>query len=228
MSTNLTKEEVQGILPRGTRHIVSDELMTVLNNIGDPDVAERYRDNFLDYSSILAEGRYKLTDYAHAVRFITYRLMDMSLTAAWCRTFPEKHQGAIDRGKDKDHIHAMASAYNKSKLVSTLFEKSMIPVHLVNADIHQKAINKLAMIMADPDATHRSQIDAANALLVHLKAPEVAKMQLDVTMKDDRAIEDLKNATAELALKQKMMLENSIVSVQEVAESKLVTESIGD
>jgi hypothetical protein len=55
-----------------------------------------------------------------------------------------------------------------------------------------------------------------------LKPPEVTKVELDIGLKKDSAMEDLKHTLTELALKQQQFIGAGVVHVSEVAKQKLV------
>lgn len=63
--------------------------------------------------------------------------------------------------------------------------------------------------------------DAANSLLNHLKPPEVQKVELDIGLKKDGAMQDLKSTLAELALKQRQFIDAGVVDLREVTSQKL-------
>ena len=223
-----TEAQLKNCLPAKCRNAITPEFVTRLNGLADPEIAEQYRENFYDYHHILKEGRYKLQDYANAVRFVTYRLMDLGIVDSYSSTFPDKYHAMVEKGRSRDFIASIASAYNKNKLVSGIFEQSLIPTHLANAHIHQEAINVLAKIIGDDDASYRSKIDAANSLLTNLKGPETAKLEVSVTNDSSSALEELRKATNELAAKQKMMLDESVVTTQEVADSIIIPKIINE
>lgn len=217
-----TEIEVKEALPRGARNIVTQDFVDKLNSFQDPGVAEAFRENFFSYSHILADGRYKLVDYANAVKFVSFRLMDLSITDSYKKVFHDKVQKFIASGYTNAEISSLASAYNKGKLVSTIFEKTLIPTHVLNADIHQQAINTLAGIMGDEEASNRAKIDAANGLLAALKAPETAKLEVDMKVSNNDAIKELQQATLALAQRQKDMLESGTYNAVEIAESQII------
>jgi hypothetical protein len=64
--------------------------------------------------------------------------------------------------------------------------------------------------------------DAANSILTHLKPPEVTKVELDIGLKKDSAMEDLKHTLTELALKQQQFLGAGVTQVKDLAQQKLV------
>jgi hypothetical protein len=64
--------------------------------------------------------------------------------------------------------------------------------------------------------------DAANSLLTHLKRPEVTKIELDVGLKEDKTITDLRQATMALAASQRAMIKSGMMNAKEVAHSQII------
>jgi hypothetical protein len=88
--------------------------------------------------------------------------------------------------------------------------------------LYQKALNVQAEIML----TARSEIartNAANSLLQHLKMPETAKVELDVNVKEDQSINELRQATLALARRQREMIASGAMNARDVAEQKVIT-----
>jgi hypothetical protein len=65
------------------------------------------------------------------------------------------------------------------------------------------------------------RVDAANSLLTHLKPPEVKKVELNVGLKDDGSIAELRRVTAELAEQQRNLIQGGAVTAASVARSTL-------
>ena len=64
--------------------------------------------------------------------------------------------------------------------------------------------------------------DAANSLLTHLRPPEVQKVELDIGVKKDGVMDDLKNVLTELALKQQQYIAAGITQISDVTQQRLV------
>jgi hypothetical protein len=64
--------------------------------------------------------------------------------------------------------------------------------------------------------------DAANSLLTHLKMPETQKVELEIGVKEDSSIAQLRQATLELARQQRLAMEAGAMNAQEVAHAKIV------
>jgi hypothetical protein len=107
--------------------------------------------------------------------------------------------------------------------VNLIFEQTMIPSYVLNQDLYQKALNVQAELMVSAHS-EKVRSDAANSLLTHLKMPETIKVELDIGVKEDGVIGQLRASTLELARQQRMMIEAGAMNAQETAHSKLVFE----
>jgi glutamine synthetase type III len=117
--------------------------------------------------------------------------------------------------------------YNKNMLVSKIFEQTLIPTHVLNADVYQKAINVQAYLMVNADS-EKVRTDAANSLLNHLKKPETSKVQLDISYKEDKTLEDLRATTQALVEQQRRLLEEKVINAKDVAEAVIISSEVED
>ncbi|RKM06230.1 hypothetical protein D6D84_07400, partial [Moraxella catarrhalis] len=209
--------------PSKYKRNVNDDLLEHINTILDhPELYDDYRNNFLTYISVIQDGKYKLDDYLNAIKYCTHKLMGESNMDSFVKTFPNRYQSMIAKGYTAKEMSAHVAMYNKNKLVNTILEQTMIPTWVLNQDLYQKAINVQADLMLNA-MSEKVRSDAANSLLVHLKPPEVKKVELDVGIKQNDEIEALRNITAELAAQQKRMIEAGVITAKQNAETKLIT-----
>lgn len=221
----LTKEQFKKALPAKLHGSLSDELLVGINNISrDPYEAQAIRENILGFSSILNNGSYKLTDYLNAVKYVSYKMMGDTNSVAWSKTFPKRYQNLISQNADDKTISAHVAMYNKTKLVYSIFEQSLVPTHILNADVFQQAINTQAALMKDTSVSPKVRSDAANSLLTHLKRPEAQKVELDITHKEDSTIQELRDLTMSLAAQQQQLIKNGAYSPKEIAHQQIVIE----
>lgn len=219
----LTVDVLKKSLPSKYRKNVNDDLLEHINTILDhPELYDDYRNNFLTYISVIQDGKYKLDDYLNAIKYCTHKLMGESNMDSFVKTFPNRYQSMIAKGYTAKEMSAHVAMYNKNKLVNTILEQTMIPTWVLNQDLYQKAINVQADLMLNA-MSEKVRSDAANSLLVHLKPPEVKKVELDVGIKQNDEIEALRNITAELAAQQRRMIEAGVITAKQNAETKLIT-----
>ena len=216
----LTVDVLKKSLPSKYKRNVNDDLLEHINTILDhPELYDDYRNNFLTYISVIQDGKYKLDDYLNAIKYCTHKLMGESNIDSFVKTFPNRYQSMIAKGYTAKEMSAHVAMY---KLVNTILEQSMIPTWVLNQDLYQKAINVQADLMLNA-MSEKVRSDAANSLLVHLKPPEVKKVELDVGIKQNDEIEALRNITAELASQQRRMIEAGVITAKQNAETKLIT-----
>ena len=141
--------------------------------------------------------------------------------AAYMGTFPDRYADMHARGLTAKEMSSIISVYNKAKLVNLIFEQTLIPTWVLNQDLYQKAINVQADLMMTANS-EKVRSDAANSLLVHLKPPEVKKVELDIGLKADKGIDEMRTMLATLSAKQKELIDVGVVNTKEVAEMRLV------
>ena len=105
--------------------------------------------------------------------------------------------------------------------VTSVWEQSMIPTWVFNQDMHQKAINTQAKLMIDAKS-ETVRCNAADSLLQHLKQPEQTKVTLDINVKEDDSIRELRDVTLGLAEQQRKMIKAGALTADDMAKSKLI------
>jgi hypothetical protein len=126
----------------------------------------------------------------------------------------------VAQGLQAKDIASYVTAYNKSKLVNLIFEQTLIPSYVLNQDLYQRALNVQADLMVN-SGSDKVRCDAANSLLTHLKMPETQKVELEIGVKEDSSISQLRQATLELARAQRLAMEAGQMNAQEVAHTKI-------
>ncbi len=217
----LTIDQFKQALPDKVRKTINQELIDQINTtLSDPELYESYRDNLLSYTKVMADGRFKVSGYIDAVRYVSHKLMGCSNIDAYTKTFPDKYARFIQQNVQAKDIASYVTAYNKSKLVNLIFEQTLIPSYVLNQDLYQKALNVQAELMV---SSHSDKVrcDAANSLLTHLKMPETQKIELEIGVKEDSSIQALRDSTMALARQQRMMMEAGAMNAQDIAHTKL-------
>lgn len=222
--TTLTVDQFRQAFPDKVKKSINQELIDQINQtLSDPEMYEAYRDNLLSYTRVMADGRFKVNEYVNAVKYVSHKLMGATNIEAYSKTFPDKIQRFAAAGVSSKDVASYVTAYNKSKLVNLIFEQTLIPSYVLNQDLYQKALNVQAELMTTAKS-EKVRSDAANSLLTHLKMPEAQKVELDVKVREDSSIAQLRATTLELARAQRLMLESGAMNAQEVAHSKLIVD----
>ena len=218
----LTYEEVKEALPKGIGRSFPERLVDHLNDLiqGDEILRQGLRDNVLGYMHVLKEGKYRISDYVNAIKFVTYRLSGKGIKEAYKLTFPDRYKRLKEQGTEEKNIAAMATMYNKNQLVSKIMEQAMIPTWLLNQDLFQKAINTQAELMQTAKS-EMVRMQAANSLLTHLKPPETSKVEVDMTVNQQNIIEELRKVTDALAEQQYKAIQEGKATIIDIAQSDI-------
>lgn len=219
----LTIADVKAALPAHLRASVTQAMADTLNNISnDPLIVENIRDNFIGYSAIMKEGKFKTEDYIHAVSYVSFKLMGYSNEDAWARTFPQRHNLLVAKGTSKKDISAHVSGFHRGKLVNLIMEQSLVPSWVLNQDLFQKALNVQADLMMTANS-EKVRTDAANSILTHLKKPEAkGDFQINLNSEETSGMRELKGMLGQLAQQQREMIETGMMKTIDVAASKLI------
>ena len=222
MSAPITKELVARALPGNLKSAATDQLADMINQIStDPIIAEQIRDNFLSYTSVLKDGKYKVEDYLNAVAYCSYKLMGDSNQDAYFKTFPQRYANLVAAGRTPKEISAYVAAYAKGQLVNKIMEQTLVPSWVLNQHMYQAALNTQFKIMTDDDVSPKVRSDAADSLLTHLAKPKEAGPLINIDMGETSGMNELKDALARMAQQQQTLI-NAGVSTREIAAQDIV------
>lgn len=217
-----TKNEIMEALPPQVKRGVNAKVIDKLNDaLADPDMFMVMRENLVSYTNVMQKGKFSLENYIDAVKYISYKLMGASNLQAYRKTHPDRYHSMKERGLSEKDIASMISAYNKTKLVNLIYEQTLIPTWIMNADNLQKAINTQVEIMTNENNSPKVRSDAANSIMTHIKRPESTKIELDVSHKDNGALADLRAQTSLYVEAQRELLMKQQITAKEAAHSKI-------
>lgn len=222
----LTQEQIVRALPPNLKGAVTPSLVNTLNNIADPIIAEEIRNNFISYTGVLKEGKFKTEDYLNAVKYVTYKLLGKTNLDAYACTFPQRYQDLVAKGTSSKDIAAYVAAYNKGKLVNLILEQTLVPTWVLNQDIYQKAINTQAELMMNANS-EMVRMQAANSILTHLAKPKEAGPLVNIDMRETSGMNELKKALQDLAEQQQGLIKSG-VTTKEIAGQKLMGEVVSE
>lgn len=219
----LTLQQVAHALPPNLKNNVTQQLVDNINNaVSDPIMAEAIADNFLSYTQVLSEGKFKTEDYLSAVMYVSFKLMGMTNQDAYARTFPARYRTLLNNGTSTKDISSYVAMYNKGRLVNLILEKSLIPTWVLNQHIYQKAINVQAGLMANANSEMVRQL-AANSILTHLAKPKEVGPLINMNLNESSGLTELRNTMIQLATQQRELI-NQGVTTKAIADQVLVME----
>ena len=218
----LTIQQVEIAVPANLKSAITPQFVDTLNNLStDPVMAEQMRENFMSYTSVLKDGRFKTEDYLSAVMYVSYKLMGKTNLEAWGLTFPQRYQTLVARGTSSKDIAAHVSAYNKGKLVNLIMEQTLVPSWVLNQDLYQRALNVQADLMANA-MSEKVRSDAANSILTHLAKPkDNIAAQINIGLGENSGMNELRDTLTQLA-KQQQDLINRGVSTKDIAAQTII------
>lgn len=222
----ITQDQLEKALPRALKTFATDELTDKINKITtDPIFADHIRENFLSYSNVLQEGKYKMDSYLQAIAYVSFKFMGYNNTEAYKRTFPDRYADLIARGKTPIEISSYVAAYHRTKLVNKIMEQALIPSWILNNDAYQEAVNKNLSLMRTA-RSEKVQAMAADSLLKHLARPEPKDNAplLNIDMRQSSGLDELRDAITSLAQKQKELIEQG-VATKDIAEQSLYVQA---
>jgi len=206
MDKPLTMEVFQQALPAVMRKNVNQNLLDQINNtLGHPEILAAFKDNLLDYATVLNTGKYRMSNYISAVKYVSFKLMGSTNIEAYTKTFPDKYAQFLADGVNSKDIASYCTAYHKSKLVMAIMEQTIIPSHILNAPMYQQALNVLSDLMLNANS-EKVRCESANNILAALKRPETQKIELDIGINRGEIIEDYEKAMRLMVEKQQELI----------------------
>lgn len=220
----LTLDNVKKVVPAKLKDSIEQSFVDKLNNLAnDPIVADQIRNNFISYAHVINDGKFSIEEYLSAVKYVSFKLMNLTNVDSYARTFPQRYAGLLARGTSQKDIASYVSAYNRGKLVNLILEQTLVPSWVLNQDIYQKAINTQAELMNNAKS-ERVKCMAADSILKALAKPEAAGPLVNIDMKESSGINELKQALVELAANQKKSIEKGILTPRNIVEAEIINE----
>lgn len=222
----ITADDIKKALPANLRSAATQSLADLVNNVTtDQILAEQVRDNFISYTTVLRDGKFKMEDYLNAVVYVSHKLMGANNQDAYFKTFPQRHAALVAKGTASKDIAAYVSAYHKGKLVNLIMEQSLVPSWVLNQDIYQKAINTQAELMLHAQS-EKVRCDAANSLLTHLGKPkEGTNFQINIDQRQNSGMQEIEDTLRQLAEQQQLAITNG-TPTNIIAGSNLIREVV--
>lgn len=214
--------ELKESLPDSMQRYATKAVLNQINDIcEDPQKAQAIRQNVISYSSVLNNGKFKLSDYVNAVAFVSYTLMNHSHEEAYALTFPERYRRLKAKGTKAKDLSAYVSAFRANKLVKMVAEQSIIPGFIMYSDIYQLAIMTQRDIMLDTDISPMVRQKAADSLMDKLAPPtETVKVQANIGISSSSPVQALQDALNALAQGQYTQINNG-GKTREVSQQRL-------
>lgn len=221
----VTKEELQAAIPskKGT---ITDELVELINKVQtEPEFqGESLAQTMITYQNVMKSGRVGIKQYMNAVRFCAYLIsMDDNYTEAykrvfWDTDFVKNRVNLSTADPQYGELTSAASRYRRSKVVVDILTLSQVPLDVIFGGYRYKAMGVLAEMMTTAKLD-RDKIQAARSVLEMTKNDTV-KIDLDIGVKEDSAVMNLKTQLAELASQQVALLDAGATDLKQLGGMK--------
>jgi hypothetical protein len=168
----------------------------------ETDGADLVRENWLTHANVLREGTYSMDQYTTAIKYVSLKQMGHTNQQAYSIALSDRYQELRAKGYDDQRISSHVAAYHKGALVQKLLAQSTIPLYMLYQDEAHKAIAVLVDVMTSDESSQKTRAEAADKLLTHVKRPEAAKIELEVSQKAADGMNELTVMMRDLAQRQ--------------------------
>ena len=231
---NIDKEKLQRMLPRGSNHKVTDEIIALISSMED-DVGlfqDYMEESLLSHLPVLAQTKTDLNDYVNAIKYCNLK-QNMSNSKAWEIVFPERVQKLKDNSK-LDTISSHVAMFNKRDIVIKLDAQMMLAAHIQYAPIFHKSMTKLLQLSngisanGAPVSAH-VQFLSAKELVEQTRMPVDNTVELKIGQTDEAKKSQglMLKKMAEVAKNQQELLRQGH-SIEEVQRLNLVIEEVDE
>lgn len=215
--------DLQAALPPKLKNSFSAlSLQHLHGTLTNPDELEALAENFVTYTHILNNGKYKLESYINAVRYVTFKLMGLTNYDSYTRTFPDRYRNYLANGATNDMIHAYVSSFHNSKLVTQIMEQSVVSPHVLYRECFHDALFVQIALMNDTNVSDKVRSDAAAHVMNHTRPPEVKRVELDVTVGGTSVLDEFTQASRVMAEGIRERIANGSMTATEAIEQKVI------
>lgn len=213
-------QDLAKIIAKNSRRTIGEEEIKLIDELcGEGSVEPSYfKEKLVTFSSVI-NGMRSVTaiDYIKAVQYCSHLATGDSQYNAYSKTFPERVAAKASDGT----VRASSNLYHKTDLVQKILAMAEVPFHLLFMGKRYAAIEKLFELMNNA-GSERIQMESADKLLTHLKAPETSKIEIDIGIKKDSAIVSLEATLSQLASQQVAMIGSGQITAKHVVDAELI------
>ena len=201
----VTVEELKKIFPKKKESITS-ELVDIINDANNNPFfsGDEFISTVITYKDVLEKNKASIKDYLTAIRFCAYlESEDFNITEAFIKShshteFVQKNMNSPTTSSEYRQLTNAASRYRKRPIVVQILTQSQLGLHLMFQGELYRAINVLSDIMVN-GRSEMARVAAAKEILANVKAPETTKIELDIGIKNESAMQSLNEQLAQFA-----------------------------
>lgn len=206
MSNVITVEQLKNSIP-SRKGSITEELVNVINEANtEPEFqGVSLFETLVTYENLMVKNKAGIREFVDASRFCAYLVsMEDNYTEAFKKTFSyrdfvKNRMNATSGTKEYNELTNAASRYRReNKLVVDMLTYSQVPIRMFFLGARFEAVNVLIKEMKTAQYS-RDRIAAAKEVLLALKEPENVKIELDIGVKENSAVQNLNAQLAEFA-----------------------------
>lgn len=227
MGQLLTVDDVKRALPHKKSTVTQEAVDIINSSTQDPEFqGESLLQTASTYEAVLKGARASVPEYLNAIRFCAYMSTnDSNYTEAYKKVFFARDfvKARVNLATDDPkytELTSAASRYRRTKLVVDILTASQVPLDMIFTGQRYKAIGVLASIM-ETSKYDRDKINAAKELLAATKGAENVKIELDIGVTEDSAVQQLNDQLAQMAARQTAMLQSGASKLEEFGSMRV-------
>ena len=228
----VTVEELKKIFPK-KKESITEELVDIINDANNNPFfsGDEFISTVITYKDVLEKNKASIKDYLTAIRFCAYlESEDFNLTEAFIKShshteFVQKNMNSPTTSSEYRQLTNAASRYRKRPIVVQILTQSQLGLHLMFQGELYRAINVLSDIMVN-GRSEMARVAAAKEILANVKAPETTKIELDIGLRNENAMESLNAQLAQFAMESYNQLKNGQTDLKQLGSMKIEEEVI--
>lgn len=232
--TPITLEELKAKFPKKKNSITQEAVDLINATLLDPEFdTTTFINDMITYENVMHSSSLSVEEYVNAIRFCAYLQSNPdSVLEAYKRTFANRESvqsrwNAEPGTSDYNQLTSMAARYNMSPAVTKIKTQAAVPMHILFAGYGMQAIQVLATEMTTAYQA-RDRINAAKELLAAVKAPDKVKVEVDIGVKENTAIQSLNEQLAMIASTQMAHLTSGTATLNQFGALKPKDEDVID
>lgn len=231
-ATEVTIDDMKRLFPK-RKESITEELIEIINDANNNPFfsGDEFMTTIITYKDVMEKNKASLKDYLAAVRFCAYlESEDYNITEAYkkshCHTeFVRARLDVATNSAEYKQLTNAASRFRKRPMVVQILTQSQLGLHLMFQGEQYRAINVLSDIMVN-GRSEMARVAAAKELLANTKAPETHKLELDIGIRNESAMESLNAQLAQFALQSMEQLKNGKVDLSTLGAMAVAEEVI--
>ena len=217
----VTVARLKNLFP-GKKGTITQETADIINHTQNSPEFDGHKmiNNMVSLQGVMSKNSSSMVEFIDAIKFCAFLEADDNFIEAYKKTF--SHRDFVQARMEADtvspqykELSSAASRYRKSPIIVDILTQANVPLYLMFQGTTYEAVNVLATEMVEAPYA-KDRISAAKAILEHVKPPENVKIELDVGIKENSAVQNLQDQLAQFASSTVIHLESGSANLKEL------------